>query len=218
MLTDLPILIPGEGEPPTGLGADHPMRVVTREAAHDPASWTPQRCAEVAALFDSLAPEWNTRDVPGREAPLLDALHRGLDAAPDLEHHLAVDIGAGTGLFTTELAERFPLLLAVDIAGEMLRRMPEGPAVRLQADAHDLPFADGSVDALVLINCFLFPREVDRVLAPHGALVWVNSRGTDTPIHLPSHEVDEVLPGAWDGVASQAGWGTWSVHWRGAAS
>jgi SAM-dependent methyltransferase len=214
MLTELPVLLPGEGEPPSGLGADHPMRRVTREAAYDPTSWTPERCAEVAALFDSLAPEWNTRDVPGREAPLLDALHRGLDAAPDLDHHLAVDIGAGTGLFTVELAERFPLLLAVDIAGEMLTRMPAQPAVRVQADAHDLPFEDGAVDALVLVNCFLFPREADRVLSAHGALVWVNSRGTDTPIHLPAAEVDEVLPGAWDGVASRAGWGTWSVHWR----
>ena len=27
-------------------------------------------------------------------------------------------------------------------------------------------------------------------------------------------EVDLALPGEWSGVASAAGWGTWSVHWR----
>jgi hypothetical protein len=45
-------------------------------------------------------------------------------------------------------------------------------------------------------------------------VVWVNSRGTGTPIHLLASEVDAALPGAWTGVASTAGWGTWSVHWR----
>jgi SAM-dependent methyltransferase len=214
VITELEVLLPGEGEAPSGLGADHPMRRVTREAAYQPASWTLERRAEVGALFDSLAPQWHTRHVPGREAPLLDALHRGLDAAPDLDHRLAVDIGAGTGLFQGELADRFPAVVAVDLSGEMLRIMGPAPVQRVQADAHDLPMADASVDALVLVNCFLFPAEAERVLAPHGALVWVNSRGADTPIHLTAQEVDEVLPGEWQGVASQAGWGTWSVHWR----
>ena len=61
---------------------------------------------------------------------------------------------------------------------------------------------------------FLFPAEVDRVLAPEGVVVWVNSRGSETPIHLTADEVDRALPGHWDGVASRAGWGTWSVHRR----
>jgi len=55
------------------------------------------------------------------------------------------------------------------------------------------------------------------VLASTGVLVWVNSRGTGTPIHLPADDVDRALGGGWDGVASAAGWGTWSVHWRRAA-
>lgn len=214
MITELPILIPGEGEPPAGLGADHPMRQVTRAVAFEPDGWNAERKQQVITLFDQLAGEWNTREVPGREAPLLDALHRGLDAAPELQHRLAIDIGAGTGLFAQELAERFPLLVAVDISSEMIRRTPPELAARVQADANDLPLPAGSVDALVLVNCFLFPAEVQRVLAPHGVVVWVNSRGSDTPIHLTAHEVDQALPGAWTGVASMAGWGTWSVHWR----
>ncbi|CAN5295747.1 hypothetical protein BH20ACT3_BH20ACT3_04860 [soil metagenome] len=60
----------------------------------------------------------------------------------------------------------------------------------------------------------MFATEVGRALAPDGVVVWTNSRGADTPIHLTAGEVDGALPGSWDGVASRAGWGTWSVHWR----
>lgn len=64
-----------------------------------------------------------------------------------------------------------------------------------------------------------FPAEVDRVLAPEGSVVWVNSRGDQTPIHLRSEEVAAVLPGEWRGIASRAGQGSWCVLSRaGAAS
>ena len=63
----------------------------------------------------------------------------------------------------------------------------------------------------MLVNCFLFPDEVDRVLAPDGVIVWVNSSGAETPIHLPSDDVVAALPGRWEGVQSTAGLGTWCV-------
>ncbi|MGI8755637.1 MAG: class I SAM-dependent methyltransferase, partial [Acidimicrobiales bacterium] len=268
--------------------ADHPMRRVTRAVAFDADGWTAERRGKVADLFDSLAEEWHTRDAPGRDAPLRDALERGLSAAdqvaavpalqaamaavtttevpivhlddpdrrpggseahfgfgddddlpsndppsgsvaaindgfrsgfvPRAPRRLCVDIGAGTGLYSTTLAARFPLLLSVDLSGEMLRLAPAGPAIRVQADASTLPLGDGSVDVLVLANAFLFPHEAQRALAPDGVVIWVNSRGTETPIHLTADEVDTALPGRWDGVASQAGWGTWSVHWRAASA
>lgn len=195
------------------------MRLVTRAAAFEPDGWTDQRRREVAALFDSLAEEWSSRDVPGREAPILDALDRGLPAAPPGSRKVAVDIGAGDGLNTRHLTPAFPDLITLDLSGEMLRRAAasdeRGRTLRrVRADGSRLPMPDGSVDALVLANAFLFPAEAHRVLAPAGVVVWVNSRGTGTPIHLLATEVDEALPGRWDGVASTAGWGTWSVHWR----
>jgi hypothetical protein len=52
------------------------------------------------------------------------------------------------------------------------------------------------------------------VLAPPGALVWVNTLGPNTPIHLTAEEVDAALGGSWDIVASEAGWGTWCVARR----
>lgn len=217
MIRDLPPVHDPAEAPPAEWGSSavgHPMRDVTRAVAFDPDGWTPERQAQVVELFDSLAPEWNTRDVPGRELPMLDALDRGLAAAPATGHAFALELGAGTGLYSDALAARFATLVAADISWEMVRSVPDGDALPLQADGSRLPLADGAVDALVLVNMFLFPAEVDRVVAPHGVVVWVNSRGPETPIHLTAAEVDEALPGTWDGVASVAGAGTWSVHWR----
>jgi hypothetical protein len=67
---------------------------------------------------------------------------------------------------------------------------------------------------VVLVNCFLFPQEVVRVLSPGGVVVWVNSSGTNTPIHLPCDDVLAALPGRWAGVQSQAGVGIWCVVHR----
>ena len=83
----------------------------------------------------------------------------------------------------------------MDISSEMIRLVPDGPALPVQGDGSRLPFADGSIDALILVNMFLFPAEVDRVLAATGVVVWVNSRGPETPIHLTADEVDQALPG-----------------------
>ena len=218
MIAELPVTIEApEGEASWGSAAvDHPMRAVTRAVAFDPDGWTPERQAEVVALFDSLAPEWSSRDVAGRELPILDALERGIAAAPDpgRPRRVGVELGGGTGLYSAALAEHVGTLLTVDISWEMIALVPDGDALPVQGDGSSLPLADGAVDVLVLVNMFLFPAEAQRVLAPGGVIVWVNSRGPETPIHLTAAEVDEALPGAWEGVASTAGWGTWSVHWR----
>lgn len=215
MITELPRTIePAAGDPPPGLASDHPMRAITRSVAFEHDGWTEARRRQVMALFDALADDWSSRDVPGREAPLLDALDRGMAAAPPADRRVALDMGAGDGINTRYLAPHFPVLISVDISHQMLRNAPAAPARRVRGDASRLPLADGSVDVLVLANAFLFPAEAQRILAPAGVLLWVNSRGTGTPIHLLAVEVDAALPGRWAGVASTAGWGTWSVHWR----
>lgn len=212
MLTSLPRVIAGP-EAPAGSGdADHPMRHVTRQVAFGPGGWTAERRAKVADLFTSLAPEWNTRIGPGRHDPLTDALARGLDGAPTAGPVL--EVGSGTGDSTELVAARYPRTVAVDLSLAMLVLAPSGAAPRLQADASMLPVADGALDAVVLVNALLFPAEVDRVLAPAGRVVWVNTSGPRTPIHLPADDVIAALPGDWDAVASEAGNGTWCVAHR----
>lgn len=189
-------------------GDDHPMRVVTREALTGPAGWTDDRRSGVNELFDALAGEWHTRDGPGRHLPVLDALERG-----EVAGGRALELGSGTGLVSGRLADRFGSLVAADLSMEMLRRAPP-VAPRLRADAAHLPLPDGAVEVLLLLNMLLFPDEADRVLAADGTLVWVNSRGSVTPIHLPAEDVVAALPGDWTAVASNHGSATWCVARR----
>ncbi len=204
MITHLDPVIPRD-EPPSGSAEDHPMRRVTRQVAFEPGGWTPERASKVGELFDGLAADWHTRDGPGRQAPLDDALARGGPlAGPTLE------LGSGTGLSTSLLVASVPPVICADLSMEMLRLAPR-TAPRIRADGSTLPFPDGAFAMVVLVNMLLFPAEVDRVLAASGAVVWVNSVGPDTPIHLPAEDVDDALPGDWRGVASEAGPGTWCV-------
>jgi SAM-dependent methyltransferase len=205
-LTQLPPLDPVAVDP---LNDDHPMRHVVRQVAFDPAGWTPERAARVAALFDGLAPEWHTRMGPDRLGALHDALDRGGVAG-----RVCLELGSGTGFATPILAGAFPVVVSADLSTEMLARAP-AIVPRVLADASRLPVRDAAVDIAVLVNMLLFPTEVARVLAPHGTLVWVNTSGPATPIHLPASDVVAALGSGWTAVASSAGTGTWCVARRG---
>lgn len=191
--------------------AEHPMRIATRRAAGlDPRGWTGELRSEVIEFFDGLAHEWHTRATPERLAVVTDALTRGLDPLR-IRRGVAVEIGSGIGIYSGLVAQRFPSALAIDLSREMLQRAPAGPSHRVQADGARLPLRDASVSAVILINAFLFPAEVDRVLSPDGALLWVNMSGEYTPIYLSADDLIARLPGTWTGVASGAGEGTWCV-------
>lgn len=212
-LTTLPA-VAIEGHQSSGLGSDaHPMRIMTRRAAGllDP-PWDDQARFEVAMFFDHLAPEWHTRTGPARDAVVADALARGLPG--DRGGDVCVELGSGIGAYTPALAEHWRRVLATEVSLEMLRLAPGDVGHRVLADGAGLPLASGRADAVVLVNCFLFPAEVDRVLAPDGVVVWVNSSGGETPIHLPPGDVVAALPGQWSGLQSQAGVGLWCVLWR----
>jgi SAM-dependent methyltransferase len=212
-LTELPA-VAIEGHVPSGLGSDdHPMRIMTRRAAGLlPEPWDDAARAEVAAYFDGMAEDWHTRTSPERDAVVADALERGLPAGRVGD--LCVELGSGIGAYTPLLAARWGRVLAVEVAMEMLLRAPAGVGHRMLSDGAGLPLRDGQADAVVLVNCFLFPEEVDRVLGPDGVVVWVNSSGGQTPIHLTADEVLAALPGRWTGVTSGAGVGLWTVLHR----
>jgi len=202
---------PAVEAPPAFAGDDHPMRKVTRQVAFDGA-WDRERAAKVATLFDSMAAGWTVdHDHPARLAPLRDALDRG-----DVPRGRCVEVGSGTGIGTRVLADAgIGPVMAVDLAFEMVRHAPPSPGFRVQGDGAALPVADRSVVSVVLVNALLFPHEVDRVLAPAGAVVWVNTMGAATPIHLRADEVVAALPGVWAATASCAGTGTGVVLRRG---
>ena len=216
MIRSLPRVVPEPPDRPEMAGPDHPIRKVTRDIASRPGAWTRERAAKVGELFDGLAPEWHKRSSEGRLDPVRDALDRGLSAdggsKADASAGVCVELGSGTGTATGFLAELgFDAVIAVDLSMQMLVRAPASVGQRVQADAAVLPIASGSAQAIVLVNAFLFPSEIERVLAPAGALVWVSSLGDRTPIYLSAEEVEAALPGDWQGVASEAGWGSWCV-------
>ena len=220
VLTELPPLSI-EGHRSSGLGnSDHPMRIMTRRAAGlHPAGWDDVARAEVAAFFDGMAAEWHTRTSPERDAVVADAVARGLPAlgvGRSMATGTCLELGSGIGAYTPLLAQHWDRVLAVEVALEMLLRAPGEPGHRVLADGARLPLGQGAAAAVVLVNCFLFPAEVDRVLAPDGVVVWVNSSGAETPIHLPPDDVAAALPGSWSGVRSQAGMGLWCILRRSA--
>ena len=115
------------------------------------------------------------------------------------------------------LSEWLGEVAAMDLSLEMLRHAPT-TAPRVQADASSLPLAAGTVGVLVAVNMFLFPLEVDRVLAAGGVLLWVSSLAERTPIYLSAADVRAALPGDWAGVAARAGGGSWCVMRRTSAT
>lgn len=217
------------------------MRIMTRRAAGlEGPPWEARSAREVAQLFDSLAPQWHTRESHDRTAIVNDALERGLDelrarstslaggtpgAGPDgtlgatpqpasvtgpgMVPDVALELGSGLGTYTGLIGRRFGSTLAADLSMEMQRRAHPSSATRVVADGSTLPLRDRCLGALVLINSLLFPAEVDRLLAPGGVVVWVNSSGESTPIHLSTQEVVSVLPFEVVGVEARAGIGTW---------
>lgn len=205
-LVRLPRVVPAELGRPVLADEHHPIRHVTRWVAFGgPDAWTAERRANVAALFDGLAHEWDTKPGQRLEA-VADAFDRGGPFPPGP----CLEIGSGTGLATALVAERVPPVVAFDLSAGMLS-LATAPVPHVRADASALPVATGTAAVVVLVNMFLFPAEVARVLGPDGVLVWVNTLGDATPIHLPPDDVATALPGRWRGLCADAGWGTWAT-------
>ncbi len=201
---------PSAREPEPFAGPDHPMRTLTRAVAlGEP--WTSDDADRVAAVFDDLAEEWSVRHIDDtKAAPVQDALERG-----DVPVGGAwLELGSGTGAGARILVGSVGSLVATDLSAEMLHHAPGELAPRVRADASMLPYRDRSFDAVLMINMLLFPHEVDRVLREAGTVLWVNTLGDQTPIHLPPEDVLAALPGEWSGRTASAGTGFWLTATR----
>jgi len=153
-----------------------------------------------------MAPGWTGgHSSAAQELPLTDGLARGGVGGDRI-----VELGAGTGLGTSEIVDRLGPVVGVDLSLAMLQHQRTAEPM-VQADASILPFGDSSIDALVLVNMLLFPAEVDRVLREDGSLLWVNTIGSETPIYLSPEAVVDALLGAWQATAARAGSGFWAA-------
>ncbi len=212
-MTDLTELTdhPAASSPEPFAGPDHPMRRLTRaQAFGEP--WTDDDAARVQQIFDGMASAWSEDHVdPTKAAPVEDALDRG---QVPLDGNW-LEVGSGTGAGARVLSPRVGRLVCTDLAEQMLLHAPD-IAPRVRADASALPFGDDRFDAILLINMLLFPSEVDRLLRRDGVVVWVNTLGDQTPIHLPPADVLDALPGQWSGITARAGTGLWLTARRAA--
>ncbi len=135
---------------------------------------------EVASMFDGVAHRYdrtNTILSFGRDRSWRAATRSALDLCPG-EHVL--DIGAGTGVSTAELAKSGAWVTGLDISQGMLRAGKRvRPAVPLLAgDALALPFRDQTFDAVTISFALRNVHdpaaalaEMARVTKPGGRLV-----------------------------------------------
>jgi ubiquinone/menaquinone biosynthesis C-methylase UbiE len=173
--------------------------------------FTVARFREIRALLDSAEAlgegvevrPMTTRDGYARWAPSYDEPGNQLleleqpvvrEILDDLPLGLALDAACGTGRHAAYLASLGHEVIGVDTSPEMLARarekVPQGEFY--EADLHDVPLADDSVDLVVCAIALAHVPELERaltefvrVLRPNGHLVISDSRGLIGDIGLP---------------------------------
>ena len=118
---------------------------------------------------------------PAYPSDLFDALDDLL--AHRLDGADVVDLAAGTGISSRQLAERGANVVAVELSAAMLAELAaSSPGVRpVQGSAHALPLADSCADLITVAQAWhwmdpaLALPEIRRVLRPGGVLaLWWN--------------------------------------------
>ncbi|HKC83114.1 MAG TPA: methyltransferase domain-containing protein [bacterium] len=140
------------------------------------------------SAFEAFEASGWERQAPGYDGFFTEITNRTadavLDAAGVMQGTRLLDIATGPGLVAGRGAARGAAVVGIDIADAMVaiarRRCPQAEFRR--ADAHELPFADASFDAVTGNFAILHlgrpdqaVRECARVLAPGGTLaltVW----------------------------------------------
>ena len=111
-----------------------------------------------------------------------DVLELGADAR-------VLDLGAGTGRLTHELAQRFAHVAAVEPDDEMRALIADGDV--LAGTAEEIPLEASSVDAVFVGEAFHWfdaaaaIAELTRVLRPRGGLALVSTHWWETEPPLP---------------------------------
>ncbi len=161
---------------------------------------------DVAAMFDGVAKRYDLTNTVlsfGQDRVWRRATRRALDLGPG---DRCLDLGAGTGVSTAELARSGAYVVAADISVGMLSEGRDRGVPLLAGDALALPFPDATFDAVTISFALrnvhdpdAAVREMARVTKPGGRLVVCEF---SQPTFGPFREVYlRYLVGALPGVA-----------------
>jgi SAM-dependent methyltransferase len=137
----------------------------------------------VAELYDRVRPDYSQESL-GRAQ---EALELGAGA-------VVIDLAAGTGRLTHELAKRFARVIAVEPDEAMRSLIADGEAV--PGTAESIPLPDAIADAVFVGEAFHWfdapaaVREIARVLRPRGGLALISNLWWETDPPLPERALD----------------------------
>jgi SAM-dependent methyltransferase len=123
---------------------------------------------------------------PAYSQPLLDRAQQAFELPPTAS---VLDLAAGTGRLTHELARRFDRVVAVEPDDEMRALIADGEVIAGTAEA--IPLGDRSVDAVFVGDAFHWfdataaISELARVLRPRGGAALISSHWWETEPQLP---------------------------------
>jgi SAM-dependent methyltransferase len=144
--------------------------------------------AELGLSFGNVAETYH-RVRPPYSQPLLDRAQTVLELDAGSR---VLDLAAGTGRLTQELARRFARVVAVEPDERM--RAVHGEA--LEGSAEAIPLGDASVDAVFVGEAFHWfdpaaaIAELGRVLRPRGGLAIVSTHWWETEPPLPERALE----------------------------
>jgi ubiquinone/menaquinone biosynthesis C-methylase UbiE len=124
-------------------------------------------------------------------APLVDRAVDVLGLSPQAR---VLDLAAGTGRLTRELARRFADAVAVE-PDDAMRALIDAGTV-LEGTAESIPLASETVDAVFVCEAFHWfdtrraLEEIARVLVPGGGLAIVSTHWWETEPPLPATAID----------------------------
>lgn len=161
--------------------------------------------------------EWSSPDAYERGRPgwPLELVALAMGACEITEGPVAVDLAAGTGKLSRELASLAGRLVALEPSEPMRTRLQrEVPSAEVaDARAEALPFVDGFADVAFSAEAFHWfanadaVAEIGRVVRPGGALIllWQRPEGFERDKGSPQNAYDD---GSWRGpIDASPRWG-----------